>query len=76
MSNKKTITATIVYQEIEGGFWGLIDQDGNHWLPINMPEQLKYAGKKIKLVIREVDMMTTSMWGKPVKVVSFSTLNP
>jgi hypothetical protein len=76
MSKEKTITATIVFQELEGGFWGLIDQAGNQWLPINMPEQLKYAGKSTKVVIREVDMMTTSMWGRPVKIISFSTFTP
>lgn len=62
--------------EIEGGFWGIIDEKGGQWLPINLPEQLKYRGKKAEVVIKEVDIMTTSMWGKPVKVVSFSTFAP
>jgi hypothetical protein len=74
--SKKTITGKIVYQDLEGGFWGIIDQAGNQWMPVNMPEQLKYPGKKVEVVIKEVDMMTTSMWGTAVKIISFSTVTP
>jgi hypothetical protein len=70
------ITATVVYQNLEGGFWGLEDENGNNYLPVNMPEQLKYEGKKVKLVIREADAAGTAMWGRPVRIVSFSTMTP
>lgn len=70
------ITATVVYQNLEGGFWGLKDERGNNYLPVNMPEQLKYQGKKVKLVIREADVAGTAMWGRPVRIVSFSTMKP
>lgn len=76
MSKKKTVSGKIVFQDLEGGFWGIIDEAGNHWMPINMPEQLKYPDKKVEVIIQEVDMMTTSMWGKPVKIISFSTVTP
>jgi len=70
------ITATIVYQNLEGGFWGLEDEKGNNYLPVNMPEQLKHEGKKVKVVIREADEAGAAMWGRPVHIVSFSTMTP
>ena len=76
MASKKTITGTVVYENLEGGIWGIKDSTGKQWLPINMPEQLKHPGKKIEVVIKPVDVMTTSMWGETVKVISFSTLAP
>ena len=76
MAKRITIKGTIVYKNLEGGFWGIRDDQGNNWLPINMPEQLKHKGKKVEVVIKKVDMMTMSMWGEAVKIISFSTLAP
>lgn len=71
----KTIQATIVYLSIEGGFWGLVDEQGHKWLPLNMPEQLKVEGANVFLTIREHPGTPTSqMWGTPVEILSFPTL--
>lgn len=73
---KHTITGTVRYQNIGPGFYGIIDKKGNEWRPVNMPEQLKYEGREVTVEVKEVDDMSIFMWGKPVKIISFSTVTP
>lgn len=73
MAKSKTIKGTIVWKDLEGGFWGIIDEKGNEWLPVNLPEQLKSNGKKARLMIRESEEGSMFMWGKPVRVLAFET---
>lgn len=70
------LQGTITFQEIETGFWGLIDNDGNQWEIIDIPNQLKYPNKKVEIEAIELDIVTSAMWGIPISIISFSTLNP
>ena len=71
------IKGKVVYQKLEGGFWGVVDQDAREWRPVNMPEQLKQEGKEVDLKVKEVDEeMSIFMWGAPVRILSFQTFTP
>ncbi len=70
------ITGKVVYQNIGAGFWGIIDNKGNEWRPVNMPEQLKHEGEQVTVEAKEVDEMSVFMWGTPVKITSFTTITP
>ncbi len=73
---KHHITGKVVYQNLGMGFWGIIGNDGREWLPTNMPEQLKTAGSKVKIVAKtQDDFMSMHMWGEAIKIVSFQTLD-
>lgn len=76
MAKREEITGTIIYENLEGGIWAIKDKQGNILTPINMPEQLKHKGKKVSVTIKRVDMMTMTMFGDPVKIISFETLAP
>jgi len=70
------IQATIKYIDLEMGFWGLITADGSEYRPVEFPEQLKSEGKKTSCTIEVLeDHMSFIMWGTPVKIISFSTLD-
>ena len=72
---KLKITGKARYQNLGAGFWGIIGKDGQEWRPVNMPEQLKYEGKEVKIVAVEADEdISIFMWGTPVKVISFETV--
>ena len=74
---KLKITGKARYQNLGTGFWGIIGKDGQEWRPVNMPEQLKYEGKEVKIVAVEADEdVSIFMWGTPVKVISFETAAP
>lgn len=76
MTKRKTITGTVIYENLEGGIWAIKDQTGSIFAPINMPEQLKHKGKKVKVTLKHVDVMTMTMFGDPVKIISFETMTP
>lgn len=69
------LTVTIVYKDIEGGFWGMITEDGKQYLPMEFPEQLKHEGRSVAVTLQEIDVMTSMSWGIPVEIVSFSTVS-
>jgi len=73
---KHTITGKIVFENIGPGVWGIVDNKGKEWRPINMPEQLKHKGQQVTVTVKEVDDMSIFMWGTPVKIVSFDTVTP
>jgi len=54
----------------------MIYQEGKEWLPLNLPEQLKYEGQQIKIKAKEVRADSMFMWGRPIKIVSFQTVTP
>jgi len=70
------IKGKVKYQELEGGFWSIIGDDGKEYAPIHMPEQLKLEGAKVKVLASEFDGMTMNMWGTPIVIKSFHTLMP
>ena len=74
---KINIKGKVVYQNLGTGFWGIEDPKGNQWRPVNMPNQIKYEGKEVTIVAKEIEEdMSIFMWGTPVKIISFSTLTP
>lgn len=69
-------TGTAKYIDLEMGFWGIIAEDGKKYRPVNMPEQLKYDGARVKCTFEKVeDEASFSMWGIPVKVTGFETIS-
>ncbi len=68
------ITGKVVYVSIEGGVYGIIDQSGRKYLPVNMPNQLKKEGASVTCSVRPSDVESVFMWGEPVYIYSFETL--
>ena len=64
------ITGVVKYLELEGGFFGIESTEGNY-LPINLPEQLKYKDTEVVCSIEILDIMTMYSWGTPCKITSF-----
>lgn len=61
------------YIDLEGGFWGLTSKEGNQYLPMNLPEQLKTKNLVFKVTLEPLDVMGMAMWGIPVNIISFTT---
>lgn len=72
-----SIKGKVVYQNLGPGCWGIIDDKGRQWRPVNMPEQMKHKGAHVKVSAKEVEEMASIyMWGTPVKIISFHTIDP
>ncbi len=70
------ITGTVKYQELEGGFWSIIGDDGTEYAPMGMPDQLKHNGRKVSVKASPFEGMSMMMWGTPITIHSFHTLMP
>lgn len=67
---------TVVYQDLEGGFFGIITDTGDQLLPTNLPAQYEIDGLKISgTATPQTDMVSTRMWGTMVSVESVTPLN-
>ena len=67
------IEGKVTYQDLEGGFWGIIDSEGNKYVPIDrLPDEVRKDGTHVKAELETVHMLGTTMWGSHVKVVSIS----
>lgn len=74
---KIKIKGTVKHLDLEGGFWGIVAENGKEYRPVNMPEQLKHDGEAVVVTLKGVEEeMSLHMWGEPVKVISFHTLHP
>jgi hypothetical protein len=69
------ITGKVILLPFEGGAYGIEDDHGKQYLPINMPNQLKKDGARVKCSVRKTDDVSIIMWGDPVFIDSFETLS-
>ena len=69
------INGTIKYLKFEGGFYGIIGDDGNHYKPIKLAEEFKKDGLKVRIEARErKGIISIHMWGKNVEILKIETI--
>ena len=66
--NVITATATVQHQDIEGGFYGLVADDGTKYDPGTLPEAFRKDGLRVKFTARKTSAMTIRMWGTTVEI--------
>lgn len=69
---KRRIKGKVVYQNIEGGFWSIISEEGEELRPQYMPVQLREEDKQIECVIFPTNAeFSIIMWGKEIIIYIF-----
>jgi len=72
---EQMITGTVRYLDLEGGFYALVADNGQKYDPINLPEEYKKDGLRVKFHVKEEKAMVgIHMWGKIVHVVKIKKL--
>ncbi|WOF15211.1 DUF333 domain-containing protein [Methanoplanus sp. FWC-SCC4] len=62
-------TGTVTYIDLEGGFYGIIADDGTKYLPLNLDDYFKKDNLTVKFTATEKkDTMTVQQWGTPVEI--------
>ncbi len=56
---------TIHYEDLEGGFYGILADSGERYLPINLDDTFKTDGLRVKFSAYPASIATISMWGSP-----------
>lgn len=63
------VTGKITYQDLEGGFWGIIGDDGQKYHPVDgLPAEAQKEGQRVEAELEAAQMMSFAMWGRTVRV--------
>jgi len=69
-------TGTVTYLSLEGGFYGIIADDGEHYDPTNLPPEFRQDGLRVRfeaVILR--DQYSVHMWGTIVEIISIEELH-
>lgn len=70
-----TIKGTVKYQDLSGGFWGIIDDQGKQWKPTEMPKKLQKEGLKVQIEAEKAaSMISIFMWGTNITINDYKVL--
>ena len=62
-------TGTIQYQDIEGGFYGIVMENGTQLLPVNLTDEFKVNGTYIQFEATILDDQNSiTQWGTLVQI--------
>jgi len=68
-------TGKIIYNDFEGGFYGIISDDGEKYDPINLPDEYKENEINVRFRLNILDNQTsTHMWGTIVEIIEIEKL--
>jgi len=70
------IEGQIVFEEIEGGIWGILAADGTKYWPVDgLPADKRRPGLAVRGVGEPADVISVSMWGRPVRLHSLEEIS-
>jgi inhibitor of cysteine peptidase len=59
---------TVRYQDLEGGFYGIVADDSAKYDPGSLPMAVRKEGLRVRFTATRVGGMTTRMWGTRVEL--------
>ena len=60
---------TVVYQDLEGGFYGIVTARGDELLPTNLPEEYREDGLAVRVTGRFLEgVAMIQVWGRPFEI--------
>lgn len=66
------ITGKLEHHELEGGFWGITDEQGRQWLPVNLENP---AAGNFRFELEKIEgAALIFMWGTAVKVLKMDKI--
>lgn len=64
------IEGTVVYKELEGGFFAIESDDGTKFNPVNLPEAFRKDGLKVTVsAAQPYEGMSAHMYGTLIEIV-------
>jgi L-ascorbate metabolism protein UlaG (beta-lactamase superfamily) len=65
------LTGQVKFQNIEGGFYGILADDGQKFDPGKLPPEFRKDGMRIRFTVKpKENTMSFRMWGKIVDIIS------
>ncbi|MBM2830984.1 MAG: hypothetical protein HW414_36 [Dehalococcoidia bacterium] len=70
-----SVTGTVKFIELEGGFYGIAGDDGKNYDPINLAQDFRQDGMRVRFEAKvRTDMASTRQWGALVEITRISKL--
>jgi len=71
----QAVTGTVRYIDVEGGFYGIVTDDGRKLDPVNLPQEFQKDGLRIRARVEPLQQrVSIRMWGTPVRIIEFKRL--
>lgn len=68
--NNILITGKIEHLSYEGGFYGIVGDDGTQYKPLNLPESYQIENLHVKVIARpNSKKILTHGWGTPIDII-------
>ena len=68
-------TGTITYLSLEGGFFGIVGDDGEHYDTVNLDEEFRVDGLRVQFKARiSENQVSGHMWGTIVEIIEIHEL--
>ena len=68
-----TFRGEVKHLTIEGGFWGIVAEDGQRYDPGKLPREFEQAGRKVRVVARRTpDQISYRQWGQLIEIVEIT----
>lgn len=65
-----TILGFIRYVELEGGFFGIMTEDGTKYFPEYLEQDFKQDGLSVRVQAKpQEQILGIQMWGKPIEII-------
>lgn len=61
-------TGTVTHVDLEGGFYGILTDDGAQLFPLNLAEEFRQDGLRIRFQTEDAAVFTLAQWGRPVRL--------
>jgi hypothetical protein len=72
--HSKQVKGTVKYLNFEGGFYGIVGDDGKHYDPLDIPQEFRVDGLRVRFTANKTSNMSIHMWGHVVKLASIEKL--
>lgn len=70
-----TTTGTVRFIDLEGGFYGIVAEDGAHYEPSGLPSGFQIDGLHVRFTACILkDTASIRMWGTPIEVLTIEAL--
>ncbi len=67
-ADTRKFKAEVTWIPLEGGFYGLLAEDGSKYLPLNLPAAFQRDGLQVTIEGEPKQVMTIQMWGTPLEI--------
>jgi len=73
-NDKVSDSGIVIYSDLEGGFYGIISDGGDHYLPENLTSDFQKDSLRILFEGVITNRLTTVMWGRTITLTNIERI--